>query len=89
MTTRTTTATIDITPIWEVLVDLGWSYIPSDLSEIDENWCYNRVLEYCAGELEGLAELVPWHEWRDMAYDLRDLWHNAMAEDAEHSRGLW
>lgn len=88
MTTQTAPVTIDVTPIWNALIDLSW-YAPSDLSEIDENWCYNMALDYCAGELEELAEQVPWTEWYSMAHDLRDILHDARAEDAQFLSGRW
>ncbi|MGA0200800.1 MAG: hypothetical protein ACO3NK_17085 [Prochlorotrichaceae cyanobacterium] len=79
----------DMTPLWDVLDGLGWHDIPEDLSEIDENWCFNRVVEYCAGELEELAYDASWEFWAGCAYDLRDLWHTARAENAEFRRGWW
>ena len=79
----------EIDLLWDVLENLSWNEIPTDLTEIDENWCYNRILEYCAGELEEMLERASYENMACMASDLRDIWHDARAEDAQYLSGRW
>jgi hypothetical protein len=88
MTAQTMTVT-DLTPLWDVLANLGWHEVPTDLSEIDENWCFNRLIEYCAGELVDLVYQADWEWMNESAQELREIWAEAHADDARHLAGRW
>jgi hypothetical protein len=88
MTTQTTTD-LEQAQLWAALTSLSWFDIPSDLSEVDENWCFNRLVEYCAGELEDLAWRVDWKWMQESAQVLREIWSEDRADDARHSSGRW
>ena len=85
----TTLPVVDLTPLWEALESLGWYEIPSDLTEIDANWCWAYLSSHVDDEIAELVELADWQTMHDFAYDLRDSWHTARAEDAEFRRGWW
>lgn len=86
MATQTTAKTIDTTPLWEVLRDLPFGDIPEDLTEIDGEWCYSMLCDYCAGELWELASELTRSELDLLAFDLRDQWHTAICERMEWDR---
>ena len=77
----------DISPLWDALNGLGWSKIPSDLTEIDAAWCSLRLLELDTdGELSDLLQLATWEDLNGFAWDLRDAWHTARCEAREFDR---
>ena len=80
---------IDLTPLWEVLDNLGWYDIPSDLTEIDANWCWRALADYPCDEIADLLEAATWEVMHDFAYDLRAAWAEARAEDRERRGGWW
>ena len=76
----------DFAPLWEALDSLGWSEIPTDLTEIDENWCYCKLSELGQDEIDDLLQLVTWETMTGYAYDMRDNWHIARCEAIEFDR---
>jgi len=74
------TDSIDI--LRDVLFNLDWCDIPTDLSEIDANWCYNRLYEYCAGEVREHLQVITYEDMTDMADVLKELCNESAADDA-------
>ena len=68
--------------LWDVLDSLTWRDIPSDLTEIDANWCYNRLVEYCDGELTEHLKAADYKDLSNMAYEFRDICNESIADQA-------
>lgn len=81
--------TNSINILHDVLSNLNWHDIPTDLSEIDANWCYNRLYEYCAGEVREHLKTTTYEDMNAMAGAFKDLWSETMADDAHYLRGRW
>jgi hypothetical protein len=81
------TDSIDI--LRDVLSNLNWHDIPTDLSEIDANWCYNRLYEYCAGEVREHLHVTTYEDMNAMAGAFKDLWSEAIADDTYYLQGRW
>jgi hypothetical protein len=75
---------IDI--LQDILSNLTWSDIPSDLSEIDTNWCYNRLFEYCAGEVREHLKAVTYDDMDFMTCAFKDLLNEAIADEPYHTQ---
>jgi hypothetical protein len=73
-------------PLWDALYNLGWSEVPTDLTEIDASWCYFALSELGQDEIDDLLQLAPWDVMNGFAYDLRDAWHTARCEAMEFDR---
>ena len=77
-------------PLWESLKSLGWSEIPSDLSEIDANWVYRKIQQQNDLDLDEMLELASYEQLAGLAYDLQDHWLEARItqrefEDDQHN----
>jgi hypothetical protein len=87
--TQANMKSINLEILWDALDSLTWSDIPSDLTEIDANWCYNRLIEYCDGELSEHLNAAGHDELSNMAYEFRDICNESIADDARHLHGRY
>jgi hypothetical protein len=81
--TATLAPTAQFEPLWEALQELGWMDIPTDLTEIDANWCHCALADLDRPCIDELLEVASWEAMNGFARDLRDTWHHARCEDRE------
>ena len=87
--TQATVKSISLEILWDVLHSLTWRDIPSDLTEIDANWCYNRLIEYCDGELSEHLNAAGHDELSNMAYEFRDICNESVADEPCYLRSCY
>jgi hypothetical protein len=86
---QTTMQSDSIDILCDVLFNLNWYDIPTDVSEIDANWCYNRLYEYCAGEVREHLQAITYKDISDMADMLKELCNESASDNAHCLQGRW
>ena len=79
MATTTVERVANLSPLWQSLISIPWTQVPSDLTEIDANWCYCRLT---VARDQRVAKLLPAAGWEDMngfAQSLRTIWGRRQA----------
>jgi hypothetical protein len=71
------------TTAWEYLLNLSSYDVPTDLSEITESWVFFTLEGSDDPNVEEAATILSWKEVNLMAYDLRDIWHDAKIEQMQ------
>jgi hypothetical protein len=79
MATATTERVADLSPLWQSLISLPWSQVPSDLTEIDAHWCYCRLITANKKPVSDLVHAADWDAMNGFAQSLRAIWGRRQA----------